>query len=249
MWLGTMSDARRMPRCPRPVSQVRPGRLAAQVVCDAVVHQGVRGRDRLGVALELLDALGRVAALPEPDEPQPGESPVAQPVQLGVGDAVEGADGTAVAARQLVQPDVGALGHEHQAGHPVQVPAERLGLLGGAREPAHSSRLGRPGATAHVTRPGAIRGCPVLGEDIEAACQPLQHLGVHEVRPVVPDPAAAGPPASRETGARARGVARRGPARRLSRHPRPSVSGWRPPPAGSRSRRPAHGRRTGHRSA
>ena len=70
MWLGTMSLARRMPRCPGPVAQVRIGRLAAEVLGDVVVVERVRGGDRVGIAAHPLDPFGRRRALPQADEPQ-----------------------------------------------------------------------------------------------------------------------------------------------------------------------------------
>jgi hypothetical protein len=64
-----------------------------------------------------------------PGDPAPGEH-----VQLLVGDRVERPDVAAVAARELVEPDVRALRDEDDPGHPVAVVAEPLGLGLGAGE-------------------------------------------------------------------------------------------------------------------
>ena len=75
MWLGTMSLARRMPRAPGAVAQVRVGGLAAEVVGDPVVVERVGRRDGVRVAAHPLDPLRGDRALPQPDEPQPGDAP------------------------------------------------------------------------------------------------------------------------------------------------------------------------------
>ena len=120
MWLGTMSLASRMPRCPGAVVQVAIGRLAAEVVGDAVVDQRVGRRDGVRVAAQLLDLLRGVAALPQADQPEAGEARAgASRVELLVRDLVQAPDRPAVCSRQLVEPDVGALRHQHHARHPV----------------------------------------------------------------------------------------------------------------------------------
>ena len=48
----------------------------------------------------------------------------------------------AVLARELVQPDVGVLGHQHDLGHPVQVRAEALRLHGQVRKVGRLRRAG-----------------------------------------------------------------------------------------------------------
>ncbi len=68
------------------------------------------------------------AALPQADQPQPGEAPARQDVQLFVRDLVQRRDRAPVLLGELVQPDVGVLGDQHQAGHPVPVGAELLRL-------------------------------------------------------------------------------------------------------------------------
>ena len=124
---------------PRPVAEVAPGGLAAEVVGDAVVHERVGGRHGLGVAAQLLDALRGVAAFPQADEPQPGEAPRRAAGRAPrPGSASRRPDRPSVCARELVQPHVGALGHEHQLGHPVAVRAEGLGLVRRGPEPARA---------------------------------------------------------------------------------------------------------------
>ena len=125
---------------PGPVAQDRVGGLAAEVGGDPVVVERIGGRDRVGVAAHPLDPLGRLRALPQPDQPEPGDAPAGERVELLVGDRVERPDLPAVRARQLVEPDVGALGHQHDARHPGRIRRERLDLLGGAAE---RRRLGR----------------------------------------------------------------------------------------------------------
>ena len=52
------------------VAEVDVGRLAAQIVGDAVVEERIGGGDGVAVAAELLDGLRGAAALPDADEPQ-----------------------------------------------------------------------------------------------------------------------------------------------------------------------------------
>ena len=114
---------------PGPVAQVRVGALAADVLGDPVVVERVGAGDRVRVAAHALDPLRRDGALPQADEPQPGDAPAGELVQLLVGDGIERPDVATVAARQLVQPDVRALGDEDEPRHPGRVAGERLGLL------------------------------------------------------------------------------------------------------------------------
>ena len=113
---------------PGAVAQVRPRALAAQVVRDRVVVEGVRRCRRVRVAAPDLDPLARVRALPEADEPEAGDPQPREPVQLLVGDRVQRPDVAPVPARELVQPDVRALGDEDEARHPGGVAREALGL-------------------------------------------------------------------------------------------------------------------------
>ncbi len=144
MWLGTMSLASRIPRCAGPVAQVRVGRLATEVVGDPVVVERVGRGDGVGVAAHPLDPLRGLRALPQADEPQPGDAPVGEPVELLVRDRVERADVAPVAARQLVEPDVRALGQQDEPRHPGRVARERLGLVGRCRRTIGPSRAARP---------------------------------------------------------------------------------------------------------
>ena len=100
------------------VAQVDVGRLAAEIVGDAVVEERVGRGDGVLVAAELLDGLGGAAALPHADEPERVDAAARERGQLFVGNLVEAADVAAVLAAELRQPDVGALGDEHGAGHP-----------------------------------------------------------------------------------------------------------------------------------
>ena len=118
---------------PGAVAQRRVRRLAAEVVGDPVVVERVGRGDRVGVAAHPLDPLRRRRTLPEPDEPQPGDAPARERVELLVRDRVERPDVATVGPGELVEPDVGALGHQHDARHPGRVGRERLGLLGRRR--------------------------------------------------------------------------------------------------------------------
>ena len=82
---------------PGPVAEVRVGGLAAEVVGDPVVVERVGRGDRVGVAAHALDPLRRRRPLPQPDQPQPGDAPAREPVELLVGDRVERPDVAAVA--------------------------------------------------------------------------------------------------------------------------------------------------------
>ena len=71
---------------------------------------------------------------------RPREAAGAQLVELLVGDLVEPGDLAAVVARQLREPDVGGLGHQHQLGHPVAILAEGLRFLVEAAEARRARR-------------------------------------------------------------------------------------------------------------
>ena len=75
MWLGTMSLEQADAACPRTLAQVRERALAAEIVGDAVVVERVRRRDGVGVAAHPLDPLRGGRALPQADQPQPGDAP------------------------------------------------------------------------------------------------------------------------------------------------------------------------------
>ncbi len=69
------------------------------------------------------------AALPQADEPEAGDAAVGEQAQLFVGDLVEAMDVALVFFRELLEPDVGALGHEDDVGHPGLVGGEGLVLV------------------------------------------------------------------------------------------------------------------------
>ena len=190
MWLGTMSDASRTPRAQARLAQVRPRRLAAEVVRDPVVVERIgRGR-RVRVAAPGLDPPRRPAALPQADQPQARDPPAREPVELLVGDRVERVDVALVAARELVEPDVRALGDQHEARHPRGVAGEALGLDVEARQ------VGRlaPAATARaaVAAPAEpqVQAALLLGDDVEGdeeAVEEHVELGAEQAAPVLAD--------------------------------------------------------------
>ena len=77
MWLGTMSEARRMPLAPARPLQVLQGGVAPQIGGDLVAVQGIGRGQGLGIAAFLLDAPRSRAALPDADQPEPGKTPAA----------------------------------------------------------------------------------------------------------------------------------------------------------------------------
>ena len=123
-----------MPRRAQRAREVVERVVAAEVGGDLVVEERIGRGDRLGVAHQLLDPPGGRAALPEADQPEPGEAAAGELVELGVRDRGEGGDRAAVLARELVEPDESVLGQQDQARHPVAVRGEGLGLLGEGRE-------------------------------------------------------------------------------------------------------------------
>ena len=96
------------------------------------------------MAAEALDGLRGAAAFPQADEPEAVHAAVAELVEFFVGDLVEAGDGAAILQRELVQPDVGALGDEHDVGHPLHIGTEALVFDVGAGE------LGHVGVAAHL---------------------------------------------------------------------------------------------------
>ena len=168
---------------PGAIAQVCVGGLAADVVRDPVVIERVGRSHRVGVATPALDRLRRTRPLPQPDEPQPGYAPAREQVQLFVRDRVQRPDVALVALRQLVQPDVRALGHEDESGHPVRVGAESLGF---GLEPRELRRLDGPG-TAPAAEP-EMQSALLLGQDAEGdidAVQQTSKVVAQEGRPVV----------------------------------------------------------------
>ncbi len=83
---------------PGAVAERGIGALTAKVVGDAVVVERVRRGDGIGVAAHPLDPFRRLGALPQADEPQPGDAPMGERVEFVVGDRVQRADVPAVGA-------------------------------------------------------------------------------------------------------------------------------------------------------
>ena len=119
---------------PGPVAQVLVGQPAAQISRDLIVKEGIGRRHRLRVAHHLLDGARGRASFPQADQPQAGESTGRQKIELLVRYLVQIAQVLAILARELVQPDVGVLGHHHDLGHPVQVRTEALRFHGQMRK-------------------------------------------------------------------------------------------------------------------
>ena len=140
MWFGHHVAGEADAVRPGTVTEVRVGGFATEVLGDVVVVERVRGGDRVGVAAHPLDPFGRRRAFPQADEPQPGHAPAREGRELLVRDAIERPDLAPMCPRQLVEPDVRALGHQHDLRHPGRVGRERLGFLGGRPE---RRRLGR----------------------------------------------------------------------------------------------------------
>src|SRR3954453_9725165 len=90
------------PALPRTMPQIVYSLLAPKIARDAVVEQRICRGHSLRVAGKLLDSLGRMAALPQPDEPQPREAEASKAVQLLVRYFVQAADVAAILARKLV---------------------------------------------------------------------------------------------------------------------------------------------------
>ena len=81
------------------------------------------------VAAQALDGARCDAALPQADEPQSGDAARGQQLQLLVGDLVEAVDVAQIFLGELLQPDIGALGHQHHVRHPGLVGAEVFVLV------------------------------------------------------------------------------------------------------------------------
>ena len=118
--------------------------------------------------------------------PQPRE-----PVELLVGDRVQGPDLALVPPRQLVQPDVGALRDQDEPWHPRRVAREPLGLRVEARE-AGSLATATEGASAPVTAAAEpeVQAALLLGDDVDREEHPGQQVVervAQEVAPVVAD--------------------------------------------------------------
>ncbi len=114
-----------------------------------------------------------------------------QPVELLVGDLVEAPDGPAVGPTQLVEPDVGALGQQHHARHPVEVLAEALDLGVGLAEAVQRGRV----AGRVAVRGAAVRGVEahpdgtlIFGQHVERDDQPVAEA-LRDEAPALADPA------------------------------------------------------------
>ena len=105
------------------------GLPAAEVFGDVVALERVGGGDGVVVAAQALDGARGDAALPQADEPEAGDAAVGEQVELFVGDLVEAVDVAQVFLGELLQPDVGALGHEDDVGHPGLVGGEGFVLV------------------------------------------------------------------------------------------------------------------------
>ena len=164
---------------PRPAQRSRSrceGLVAAEIVGDPIVHERVgRGR-RLGVAAPLLDPLAGPAPLPQADQPQAGEAAPGESLQLLVRNLVQPADQTAVALGELVEPDVGGLGHQHDPRHPVAVLAEALVLVLEAAQAGAVDRRRRPRCRMHPHPEGDL----FLVQDVEGDDQAVQERGQDE---------------------------------------------------------------------
>ena len=119
------------------VAQIDVGRLAAQVVGDAVVEERIGGGDGVLVAAELLDGLRGAAALPDADQPERIDAATRQRRELFVGNLVEAVDVRGHTAAELRQPDVGALGDQHGGRHPGRVGRELFVLVRRIAEDRH----------------------------------------------------------------------------------------------------------------
>ena len=115
-WLTLLrinSASERLPYC-RGAYLALSGQLLHQDEVDRRQHLVVEVGD-------LLDALRRPAALPQANQPQAAKAPARQGVELFVRDLVQSNDRSLVLFRELVEPDVGALGNHDQPGHPFTV--------------------------------------------------------------------------------------------------------------------------------
>ena len=87
------------PTRPGAIAEVGVGGIATKVRGDPVIVERVGARDGVLVAAHPLDPLARDGALPQADEPQAGDAPAGERVELLVGDGVEHPDVAAVATR------------------------------------------------------------------------------------------------------------------------------------------------------
>jgi len=108
----------------RAVAQLVISRLAAQVVGNAIVKERIGRGHCVSVAAKLLDSFAGAAALPQADQPERGEAAPGQRVEFFIRNLIEPLDRAAIPARELVEPNIRALGHKHSTGHPFDVRAE-----------------------------------------------------------------------------------------------------------------------------
>ena len=221
---------------PRPVAQVGVGRLAAEVLGDRVVVERVGRGDGVGLAAHPLDPLGRLRALPQADQPQPGHAPAGQRVELLVRDPVERPDVAPVRPRQLVEPDIRALGDQHDPRHPGRVGRERLGLVGRGPERRRLGAVGVDPARIRTAAPAAtepqVERALLLGQDADGDVDPPDQVVEalpERHAPVERGRTGAGRPATSAPGGPAGGSARaaRSPRRRRAGRRRTSSRGGR----------------------
>ncbi len=158
--------------------QGRQGLVAAEVVGHGVIVQGVGRGDRLGVAHDLLDLLRGPGALPEADQPQRGEAPAGQPVELLGRNLIEAGEVAAVFFRQLVEPDVDRFGDQDDFRHPVGVGGKGLGLV--------EMKVGPELRNHRGPRPEAAHGL-FLGHHVKGDQQALQQIRGQQVAPLFAD--------------------------------------------------------------
>ena len=162
---------------PGPVAELRIGRLAADILGDPVVVQRVGAGHGIVIAAHPFDPLGGDGAFPQADQPEPCHAPAGELVQLLVRDRVEGVDRAPVRARELVQPDVGALGHQHESRHPGRIAGEGLQLLRGADErwDVDLAAVARAPAAAATEPP--MQPCLLLRQDADGDIQSSKQVG------------------------------------------------------------------------
>ncbi len=148
---------------------------------------------------------------------------LASDVELLVRDGVERAQVPPVAARQLVEPDVRALGHEHHARHPGRIAGEGLRLIGddGSGEGRH---IRRQVLATTATTEAQVEAALLLSKDADRDVQPADErveIGAEDRAPVLPDEAQL---------AGERGRAPAGPAPAAARRATPSFRPGAPAP-------------------
>jgi len=110
-------------------AQVIHGLDSAQLPGDVIRVQRIRRSDGVRVTSDLLDALRGFGTLPNPNQPKPGEPALRDEIKFFVRNLIQPVDVAAVLLGKLVQPDVGVLGQEHGARHPLAVRREGFELV------------------------------------------------------------------------------------------------------------------------